>query len=52
MYFALMIFIAVAAAALVLMVERRGDLRLLEREYRLKTDASEKSPAKMEARSR
>jgi hypothetical protein len=46
MYFALMILTALVAAALVLLMERRGDPRLLEREYKSQADASKKSPAK------
>ena len=33
MYFALMILIAVVVVALVLLLEHRGDPRMLEREY-------------------
>jgi len=46
MYFALMIVMALVAAALVLLAERRGDPRLLEREYDLQTDAAKKSSPK------
>lgn len=41
MYFALMILMAIIAAALVLFMERRGDPRLLEREYKLRANASQ-----------
>ena len=46
MYFALMILTALVAAALVLLMERRGDPHLLEREYKSQADASKKSPSK------
>ncbi|MDQ3820699.1 MAG: hypothetical protein M3362_23860 [Acidobacteriota bacterium] len=41
MYFALMILLAILAVALVLFMERRGDPRLLEREYRLRANSSQ-----------
>ena len=41
MYFALMILMAIIATALVLFMERRGDPRLLEREYRLPANSSQ-----------
>jgi hypothetical protein len=46
MYFALMILMALVVVALVLLAERRGDPRLLEREYKRQSDASKKSSAK------
>jgi len=41
MYFALMILMAILAAVLVLFMERRGDPRLLEREYKLRANSSQ-----------
>lgn len=41
MYLALMILLAVIASVLVLLVERRGDPYLLEREYKLRANSSQ-----------
>jgi hypothetical protein len=46
MYFALMIVIALAAAALVLLLEHRGEATLLEREDGARAKISEKTPRK------
>jgi hypothetical protein len=46
MYFALMIVIALAAAALVLLLEHRGHTSLLEREDRSRAKISENPPTK------
>jgi hypothetical protein len=46
MYFALLILMAVVIVALVLIMERHGDPRLLEREYGPKTGAPKKTSAK------
>lgn len=46
MYFALMIVIALVAAALVLLLEHRGQTTLLEREDGPRAKISENTPAK------
>jgi hypothetical protein len=46
MYFALMIVIALAAAALVLVLEHRGQATLLEREDRSRAKISDNTPTK------
>jgi hypothetical protein len=46
MYFALMIVIALAAAALVLLLEHRGQATLLEREDGARAKISENTPRK------
>jgi hypothetical protein len=46
MYFALMIVIALAAAALVLLLEHRGQTTLLEREDSARAKISENTPTK------
>jgi hypothetical protein len=46
MYFALLILIALAVAALVLFLEHRGDPRMLEREYDARPSLTEKSEHK------
>lgn len=46
MYFALMILIALAVAALVLFLEHRGGIHLLEREDHSRPKISDKTPLK------